>query len=59
MSTIFDEQSQVAAVRYIVNDVDSAIQFYMEVLGFHLNQHIKSAFLVQSVTRMHGNVFAK
>jgi predicted enzyme related to lactoylglutathione lyase len=44
MNTILDERSQVAAVRYIVKDVDSAVQFYKDVLGFHLNQHVKSAF---------------
>ena len=37
-------EKQMAAVRYIVNDVDSAVNFYTGTLGFQVNQHVKSAF---------------
>ena len=36
--------SQVVGVRYIVSDVDSAVTFYTETLGFHADLHVKSAF---------------
>ena len=32
------------SVRYIVKDVDSAVQFYTTVLNFHVDKHVKSAF---------------
>jgi catechol 2,3-dioxygenase-like lactoylglutathione lyase family enzyme len=35
---------QIAAVRYIVNDVDSSVSFYTNILGFKVDQHVKSAF---------------
>jgi len=35
---------QMAAVRYIVNDVDSSVDFYKDILGFEVDQHVKSAF---------------
>jgi predicted enzyme related to lactoylglutathione lyase len=37
-------KSQSVAVRYIVNDVDSAVAFYSNVLGFEVKQHVKDAF---------------
>jgi predicted enzyme related to lactoylglutathione lyase len=37
-------QPPVIAVRYIVNDVDSAVAFYTSFLNFHADQHVKSAF---------------
>jgi len=37
-------ENQVAAVRYIVNDVDSAVSFYSSKLGFDVDLHIKSKF---------------
>jgi hypothetical protein len=37
-------ENQVAAVRYIVNDVDSAVNFYMSKLGFKVELHVKSKF---------------
>lgn len=35
-------------VRYIVNDVDAAIAFYCEHLGFHLDMHPAPAFAMLS-----------
>ncbi len=35
-------------VRYIVNDVDAAIQFYCELLGFHLEMHPAPPFAMLS-----------
>lgn len=32
------------SVRYIVNDVDTAIRFYTEMLGFHLDLHPAPGF---------------
>jgi hypothetical protein len=37
-------ENQVAAVRYIVNDVDSAVGFYTSMLGFQVDMHVKSKF---------------
>ena len=37
-------EGQFAAVRYIVNDVDSSVNFYKDFLGFEIEQHVKSAF---------------
>ena len=37
-------KEQMAAVRYIVNDVDASVNFYKDVLGFEVDQHVKSAF---------------
>jgi catechol 2,3-dioxygenase-like lactoylglutathione lyase family enzyme len=37
-------EKQIAAVRYIVNDVDSSVVFYTNILGFKVEQHVKSAF---------------
>jgi len=42
-------ENQVAAVRYIVNDVDSAVNFYSSKLGFDLDLHIKSKFAALSL----------
>ena len=36
--------NQAVGVRYIVNDVDAAVIFYTEMLGFHIGQHVKSDF---------------
>ena len=35
-------------VRYIVNDVDGAIKFYCEQLGFHEDMHPSPAFAMLS-----------
>lgn len=35
-------------VRYIVNDVDAAIDFYVNQLGFHLDMHRPPAFAMLS-----------
>ena len=40
----FLAENQMAAVRYIVNDVDSSVKFYKDILGFKVDQHVKSAF---------------
>lgn len=44
MSNQFGGQTQIVAVRYIVDDVDSAVSFYRNMLGFTVSQHNKSAF---------------
>lgn len=36
------------SVRYIVNDVDAAIPFYTEMLGFHLDMHPAPGFAALS-----------
>jgi catechol 2,3-dioxygenase-like lactoylglutathione lyase family enzyme len=36
-------------VRYIVNDVDGAIDFYVEHLGFHLDMHRAPVFAMLSL----------
>ena len=41
--------NQVVGVRYIVRDVDSAVTFYTETLGFNADQHVKSAFAALSL----------
>lgn len=34
----------MVAVRYIVTDVDSSVDFYTKMLGFEVDKHVKSAF---------------
>lgn len=34
----------MASVRYIVNDVDSSVNFYTDKLGFNVEKHVKGAF---------------
>jgi predicted enzyme related to lactoylglutathione lyase len=38
------EEDLVLAIRYIVNDIDSAVAFYTSVLGFEVKIHVKGAF---------------
>jgi catechol 2,3-dioxygenase-like lactoylglutathione lyase family enzyme len=38
------EEKQLPSVRYIANDVDSAVKFYTDTLGFQIVQHVKSNF---------------
>jgi catechol 2,3-dioxygenase-like lactoylglutathione lyase family enzyme len=38
------KETQTVGVRYIVRDVESAVTFYTDMLGFHADQHVKSAF---------------
>lgn len=38
------EVYEMAAIRYLVNDVDRAIAFYTQKLGFKLKQQMSSAF---------------
>jgi len=37
-------ENKVTEVRYIVNDVDSAVSFYTSKLGFEVDLHVKSKF---------------
>jgi len=37
-------QIRQTAIRYIVKDVDSSVDFYTKLLGFQIKQHVKSAF---------------
>jgi len=41
--------TETVGVRYIVRDVDSSVTFYTEMLGFHADQHVKSAFAALSL----------
>jgi catechol 2,3-dioxygenase-like lactoylglutathione lyase family enzyme len=41
-----DKKSLVATVRYLVSDVDAAIAFYTEYLGFALEQQMGPAFAI-------------
>ena len=49
MPPILLKINQAVGVRYIVRDVDSAVTFYTETLGFHADQHVKSAFAALSL----------
>jgi predicted enzyme related to lactoylglutathione lyase len=42
-------QSEIAAVRYIVNDVEAALNFYTSKLSFQLDLHVKSKFAALSL----------
>jgi predicted enzyme related to lactoylglutathione lyase len=44
MKTPSAESNPVTAVRYIVRDVDAAVTFYKDILGFEVKQHVQSAF---------------
>ena len=37
-------QSEIAAVRYIVNDVEAAVNFYTSKLSFQVDLHVTSKF---------------
>lgn len=39
--------------RYIVKDIDTAVTFYTEMLGFHAEQHVQSAFANLSLGNFH------
>ena len=39
-----EKPKQVVAIRYIVNDVDSSVNFYTTVLDFQVEKHVESAF---------------
>jgi len=41
------------SVRYIVNDVDAAIAFYTQLLGFNLNMHPAPTFAILSRGDLH------
>lgn len=44
MNPQLEEKIQVVAVRYIVNDVDSSVAFYKNMLGFKVEKHVNAAF---------------
>ena len=39
-----EKANQTFAVRYIVKDIDAAVNFYTSVLGFHADMHVKGDF---------------
>jgi len=41
--------NQFVGVRYIVRDIDAAVAFYTQTLGFHADLHVKSAFAALSL----------
>ena len=47
------KQTQSVNFRYIVKDVDMAVPFYVDMLGFHVDQHVKSAFASLSLGGVH------
>jgi len=47
-NTLMDRMSNPAAVRYIVNDVDAAIQFYTRMLNFKVEMHPAPEFAILS-----------
>lgn len=47
------KENQAVNFRYIVKDVDMAVTFYTEMLGFHADQHVKSAFASLSLGNFH------
>jgi catechol 2,3-dioxygenase-like lactoylglutathione lyase family enzyme len=51
MSAVFEVKA--VAVRYIVKDVDSSVDFYVSMLGFKVVQHVKSAFASLSLGNLH------
>jgi hypothetical protein len=42
-------ENQVAAVRYVVNDVDSAVSFYTSKLSFQVDMQVRSKFAALSL----------
>lgn len=44
MSYSFETVNPLAAVRYIVNDVDESVNFYINKLGFGVDIHVRGAF---------------
>ena len=52
-STQSATQTQTVNFRYIVTDVDKAVNFYVKMLGFHADQHVKSAFASLSLDGVH------
>lgn len=47
------KQTRSVNFRYIVKDVDMAVAFYVDMLGFHADQHVKSAFASLSLGGAH------
>jgi glyoxylase I family protein len=52
-SALFTPDTTAAVVRYQVLDVDRAIGFYTERLGFHVKQHAGAAFATVSRGDLH------
>jgi predicted enzyme related to lactoylglutathione lyase len=48
-----DKENLAVNFRYIVKDVDTAVTFYTEMLGFHADQHVKTAFASLSLGNFH------
>ena len=44
MTYSFESENAIAAIRYIVNDVDESVDFYTSKLGFKVDMHVKGAF---------------
>jgi catechol 2,3-dioxygenase-like lactoylglutathione lyase family enzyme len=40
--------TKIVSVRYIVTDVDAAVAFYVEMLGFHVEMHPGPGFAIVS-----------
>jgi len=53
MKPQLEDTVQAVAVRYIVNDVESAVVFYTNMLGFKVELHVKSAFASLSLGDLH------
>lgn len=49
MSNTLFKIDQIVGVRYIVQDVDTAVTFYTQTLGFHSDMHVKSDFAALSI----------
>jgi catechol 2,3-dioxygenase-like lactoylglutathione lyase family enzyme len=43
----------VATFRYLVHDVDAAVRFYTELLGFELEEHMGAPFALLSYGDLH------
>jgi len=46
-------QQEIIAVRYIVTDVDAAVAFYTDLLGFKVNKHPGPGFADISIGNLH------
>jgi predicted enzyme related to lactoylglutathione lyase len=46
-------ENLAVSFRYIVKNVDTAVTFYTEMLGFHADQHVRSAFANLSLGNFH------
>jgi predicted enzyme related to lactoylglutathione lyase len=53
MNSQLAEENLVVAVRYIVNDIDSAVAFYTSLLGFEVKIHVANAFASLQLGDLH------